>query len=491
MEITFPEFDENNFEDYPLIFAEVDLLHTMARAYDRLGYVQQAVKILTSVKNGLAKLLEDNRQREKKLVNILATLADLLIKIENFQESLDTCELGIELSLKWSKGKQLTRFLYSKAYCLYKLGVHEHLYDLLAETYFCHLLLHNKKQAELVKKNAYEIFGISIETYGTEKLSPHLDGIYLPFERGEIIKCDSLGDLIGKLRVKAGLSQRELCQGVCNVPTMCKIENGKTNTNVYNLEIFMQRLGRDINLYINTFLSKKEFELKQMRDEINVLLSEDRWEKAEILLKEIKDEKKFARGINIQFIKMAEASILLSKEGKYTERYLDMVYDALQISLPKFEKSMIEHYHLSFYEILLINQMALYFCEKGQRPRGIKIFERLIESMNKTYVDETEKIRSYGDILYNYSKSLGLREYYKDALEVIKVGEELCVKHGRLTLLPYYAMNKACDLLELGKKEESLPYFAMACYGSGAIGNVKNQKIAKKYVEDRFGIVFA
>ena len=490
MEITFPEFDENRFEDYPLIFEEVELLHTMARAYERLGDIQQAVKLLTSIKNGLMKLLEDDRQREKKLVSILTTLTDFLIQTGNFQESLTVCESGIDMSLKWSKGKELPQFLYSKAYCLFKLGKHEHVYNLLAEAYFCYLLLHNQKQAEFVKKEAHKIFGISIETYGTEKLSFNLADSYLRFERGEVIKCDSLGDLIGKLRVKAGLSQKELCQGACNVPTMCKIENGKINTNVYTLEVFMQRLGRDINLYINTFLSKREFELKQIRDAISVLLSEDRGEEAEILLKEIKDEKEFKRGINIQFIKKAEARILLLKEGKCTERYLDMLYEALKISLPKFDESMIEHYHLSFYEITLINQIAIYFCEKGQRTRGIKMFERLKESMDKTYVDEIEKMRSYGSILYNYSKNLGLKEYYKEAMEIIEVGEALCVKHGRLTLLPGYAVNKACDLLELGKKEESLPYFAMAYYGSGAVRNIKDHEIIKKYVEDRFGVIF-
>ena len=490
MEITFPEFDENDFEGYPLIFEEVELLHTMARTYERLGNMQQAINLLTSIKNGLMVLPEDKRGKEKRLVNILITLANFLVKSQNFQEAVNICEFGLDISLKWSKGKEIPNLLYIKAYCLFKLCTSEHCYDLLAQAYFGHLMLYNKKQAELVRKNAYEVFGISIETYGAEKLSLNLDISYSKFERGEIIKCSNLGQLIGILRTKAGLSQKELCQGVCNISTMSKIESGQTNTNVYNLEVFMQRLGRDIHTYINTFLSKKEFELKQIRDDIIALLPERRWQEAEILLEQLKNEKEYKKGVNIQFIKMVEASVFLYKEEeKYTESYLDMLYDALKITIPKFHESMIEHYHLSLYEIILINKVALYFCGTGQRFKGIKFFERLKESMDRTYVDELEKMNMYGTILYNYSKSLGLEGRYKEALEIIAIGEKLCVKHGRLTLLPSYAVNKACDLLELGKKEESLPYFAMSYYGCGSVRRIEDRKITKDYVEDTLNLV--
>ena len=490
IKITFPEFDENNFGIYPLIFEEVELLHTMARAYGRLGNIQHAIKILTSIKNSLMVLPEDKRHKEKRLVKVLKTLAEFLVKAEDFQESLEMCELGINISLKWNRGKEIPDFLCIKAYCLFKLDTPKHCYDLLAQAYFGYLLLRKQKQAKLVLKNSYEIFGISIETYGSEKLSLNLDPTHFKFERGEIVKCTSLGNLIGILRTKADLSQQELCQGLCSSPTMSKIESDKVRTNVYNLEVFMQRLGRDANMYINTFLSKKDFDLKQIRDEIMALLPEGHDEGIEVLLEQVKHEKDFKRGSNLQFVKMVESDILFYKEKKYTETYVNMVYDALRITLPKFKESMIEHYHLSFYEISLINKLALYFCETGQRVKGIRIFERLKESMNKTYVDEVEKMNLYGVVLYNYSKMLGLEGRYKEGMEIIEEGGMMCVKHGKLASLPSYAVNKACNLLNLGKKEESLPYFAMAYYGSGAVGRIKNEAITKNYVKDKLGIDF-
>lgn len=489
MDITFPEFNENDFENYPLISEEVELVHTLALAYERMGNIQQAIKILTSIKNSLMVMPADKRSKEKRLVNVLITLTEFLVKSQDFQEAFNICEFGLDISLKWSTGKEIPHILYIKAYCLFKLGTSEHCYDLLAQSYFGYLMLYKKKQAELVRKNAYELFGISIETYGAEKLSLDWNVSYSKFDRGEVIKCNSLGQIIGILRTNAGLSQRELCQGVCNISTMSKIESGQINTNVYNLEVFMQRLGRDINMYVNTFLSKREFILKQIRNDINALLAECRWQEAEILLEQLRDEKEYKKGVNVQFVKMVEATILFRKEEKYTETYLNMSYDALKITIPKFDESMIEHYHLSLYEIMLINRVALYFCETGQSIKGIRVFERLKESMDRTYVDEIEKMNMYGVILYNYSKYLGLEGRYKEALEIIAIGEKLCVKHGKLTLLPSYAVNKACDLLELGKKEESLPYFAMAYYGCGSVRSIRDREITKKYVEDNLDIV--
>ena len=488
--ITFPEFDETNLRSCFLVFEEIELLHTMARSYELLGNIQQAIEVLVFVKNSLVSLPKDVCYKEKKLALILKTLTKFLIKVENFRGALDLCDLGLSVSLKWSKGKEVPSFLYNKAYCLFKLGTPEDCYNLLMQSYFSYLLLRNKEEAELVRQNAYDIFGITIKTYDTEPMPFARDKDYFNLARGKIIKCTSLGNFIGILRVEANISQKELCQGVCSVSMLSRIESDQTRTTVYNLEVFMQRLGRDINLYMNTFLGERNFNMKQTRDLVHVLLSQCRGAEAEVLLNQIKNEKEFKKGVNLQFVKMAEASILFHKDRVYSKQYFNMVYEALTMTLPKFDEDMIRHYPLSFYEIILINKIALYFCESNELKRGLNIFRRVKESMDRTYLDETEKMRTYGTILYNYSKYLGLGEYYKEAMEIIEIGESLCVKHGRLVELPGYAVNTACNLLKLGKKEESLPYFAMSYYGSAAVRKIRNQEATNEHVKKELGIIF-
>jgi hypothetical protein len=164
--------------------------------------------------------------------------------------------------------------------------------------------------------------------------------------------------------------------------------------------------------------------------------------------------------------------------------------DAIKITRPVFNEQNIDRYSLSYNEIVLINKLGIYYSKNNDRPRCIRIFERLRESMNSYSTDESEKIKMYPLILYNYSKQLGLQKRYEEALSIINEGEIMGLKFQRLNMLPGYALNKACDLLEMGNKEKTFPLYAQAYYGSVAIGNNYNQKAITEFTKEKFDLVF-
>ena len=498
LEITYPNFEEDQFRGALLISEEIELMYTLTCTYERKGDMPKALQLLRYMQKGLSALPQDSKHKEKYLPKILLTLSNFLIKSGQFEKALEGCKEGIYTSLMRTSGNELADLFYNKAYCLLKMGDTRLCEGLLYQAYFAYTLLHKKEKAEEVLKNAKIIFDVSINTYNTEKINYHLASKYFPLKRGESVKCKRIGEFIQILRTKANLPQKDIYYGVCSQSNFSKIESGEILPNVYYLEVFMQRLGRDVDKYLHTFLGKEEFNNKQLRDEILVFLGHKKADLAEPLLNQLMSKPSYQKGINLQFIEVAKSSILYNKEG-YSEEYLTIVQNALKLSIPDFDERKIEWYHLSYYEISLINKMACALCDMGKNTdenldkklRGVKIFERLKASIEESYEDETAYIGIYITVLYNYSKHLGLLKRYEEALEIVSLGELLCIKHSKFNYLGSFAINKACDLLELGRREESIPCFAQAYYGHIASNRHKDAKAIKEYVKKKLNIDFA
>jgi len=489
MAVTYDNFDEQNFSGGMLIFEESSLLHAMACAKYRMGNTLEAVSLLCCIQEGITCLPEDAHEKETKLTPILLTLADFLIEGEGYAEALDVCELGNTSSMMRNKGMYTPDFLFNKALCCCKLGDINLCQELLLQSYFCHSMLRRTDKAEQVREYTLNLFDTGFDTYGTEGLvcEPH-DSV---IEHGESIECTGIGNFIAVLREKAGLSQGELCDGICNQSTLYRIEKDWMRANVFCLEAIIQRLGRDINKYFSTFPSVEDFKAKQIRNEINACIINLNFESASRLLDELKLGKVHGKNPLIQqFVKETEAILFAGREGYDKSRYLDMLMEALSITLPRFDEDIVERYRLTYTEITLINQIAIHYSETENRKRGLKLFGRLRESINRFYVDEHEKVRTYITVLYNYSKYLGLSGYYKEALEISNEGAALAAKHKFLLQLFGLTVNQACSLLELGKEKESVPFFAMYYYCCKAFGEEDICRVVVEHVKKRLGIDF-
>jgi transcriptional regulator with XRE-family HTH domain len=361
--------------------------------------------------------------------------------------------------------------------------------EMLYQSYACYTLLHRKARAKRVLEDAENIFGMELKTYGIENLEYDEPEYDESFEPEEAAGCADIGEFIGGLRKSAGISQRKLCKGICNASTYNRIENGLIHGHVYLLEPLMQRLGRDINLYFNTFLSARDFEEKQIRDGFEHFMVARQFEQAERLIDDLAAKKRYQKGVNLQFIKIARSSVVACREG-FSDNYINMVTDALKITIHGFDEQKLETYRLSYNEIFLVNKTALYYIETNETERGIRIFYKLRDSMNNSYADETEKARMYPMVLYNLSRHLERNNRYDEALEISKEGKEQEVNRQRLSLLPGFAVNNALTFFNAGKKDESIPYFALAYYGSFVTGGVVNPNSIGGYAKENLHMIF-
>jgi len=496
MDITYADFDETDFDPTLMYLEESALIHSLALIYATDGALTTAIVLLKKVLFGLVNTLIDTESKEKKLTPVQLSLALLLMQNGDYRQAVDICIDGYHTSCRCNHGKHVPDFLLNLAICLSKLDHTEWCRSLLQCAYFGYALLHKKEQANRVLTMAKETFGITFETYSVESLDL-LPTLPTPKTYGKPIVCKSIGDFIRNLRKDANMSQGQLCKGICSVNNLSKIEKGTISANIYHLEAIMQRLGRHINLYLTLFPSFEDFEEREIRDKVSTLIILNKYDEAEELLDSLKVDTEDSNELNLklQFVLCAKATIIFGKDGK-TEKYLEMLHKALAITLPNFDEKGLATYRLSYYEIVLINQLAGYYASQESdksRKRGMRMYKNLAKAMDTYIVDEDEKVRMYETVLYNYSKYLGLSKQYKKALKVIDKGEMLAQKHDRLRNLSGFAINRACDMLELGQKKESLPFFALAFYGLvifAEYGGAKSAKITLDYVKEHFHVEF-
>lgn len=485
--ITFPEFNEDTFKYEVLIFEEPFLIYALAMLYHLSGELAKATRILESLQKSIEYSPVDNYIKEKILPQIILNKAQILIEEKNFERAVLLYENGIEVSLKWNNGKDVPGLLYQKALCLMKLGRNTEYPEILKQAYACYVLLGKRGKSEEVLENARAIFQVEIEPLKSEIDLTDLwkEPFYAESELS--VKCGNVGELLNKLRHIAGIKQRVVYAGICSPANYSKIENGKVEPNFFALEAFMQRLGRDINQYLDTFLSSQDFYWKQKKRDIHAYLSMNRAIEAENLVRELEADKKNNSNIDLQFILSTKSEIMRIRHG-YSEKYLMLIQEALKKTIANFNEEEIDSYRLTYEEILLINKLACAVSELGDIRRAVKIHQRMKTCMDRTYVHDVEKARTYGMILYNYSKELGLEERYREALEIIEIGERLCVKHQKLNILPRFAFNKACDLLELGQSEQSILYFKLSYYGFMGINMMEASERVKAYVKEKLNI---
>jgi len=496
MSITFPEYQECTVADAILIFEESELLHTKARILFKDGNPIEAISLLENIRAGLSKLPVDDCERERQLGPVLLTLCTYQLAIEDHASAYEASKEGARISYWRKQGKYMPDFILARARSYHGLGLEHRSQNLLMSAYFGYSLVRDGEKAQNTLNLAKEM-DIDFHTHGADNLA-NLPRPIEPYNRGEIVSCANIGEFILKLRKKANLTLDQLCQGIYSTGNLSKIEKNQITGSVYGMEGIMQRLGRHIDYYLNTFLSGKDFDEKQMRDKIIALAASNEYDAAEAMLEALSSKKTFQKGICLQFILKMKAIIQGAKYGP-TPEILKMLREAMQITWLSFDETdpkcvnSISQRPLAYYEISILNQIAMHYRSIEDFSHAIKLYERLKDSMDNSYVDELEKARMYGALLYNYSKTLVQMSRYEEALGIIEEGVNFELRGRRLQNLPDFAINKAVCLLEMGKKEESIPYFAQGYYGANMFsdfGSGENAAIIKDYVKEKLGIDF-
>ena len=306
-----------------------------------------------------------------------------------------------------------------------------------------------------------------------------------------------LGTYIKKRREELKMSQEELCEGLCAVSSLSRIENNQQDPSRNLTKNLLERLGlpkdRFIALWDQKGISAGAL-VREIRDDMiryertsendRPRIREIIWEKLTELEKAVGQDDRNAR----QFL-LAQQAILGGPDGSYglTEK-LAMQLEAIRMTCPKFDPEDFRQGHYSLDETRLINQIAWTYSQLGERKRATDMYYQLLKYVEKNHRELAAYAAHFCLIAHNYAINLGMEKRYSDSIEIAEKGRCLCISRGSYQLLPGFLAIQAACYYFLGEKEKSEALYLHAYYIYNAYGDVVNREIMRQEMKEYLGI---
>lgn len=254
------------------------------------------------------------------------------------------------------------------------------------------------------------------------------------------------GHIVKNRREALGLTQEDLADGICSVPTLSRIENGERMPSKENYEMLLQRLGySDTILY--EFVDEKTLAQHELKFEIRQALSHKDREKARLLLEEYAGNSDPNSAVDKQFIEIVRT--LSSSSAIGLEEKITLLENALKLTCPRYRSGKLPKI-LSYEEIIILNNIANCYMNLGEYDNASAIFFHLKRYYENKMVNREEILRTQPMIFYNLSKCLGLAGKYTECIEICDTGIKIARETGRCVCLAKTLYNRAWSLNKRG-----------------------------------------
>lgn len=254
------------------------------------------------------------------------------------------------------------------------------------------------------------------------------------------------GELIRARRESLGISQEELAEGICSVPTISRIENGTRMPTVSHAELLLQRLGLS-DIPVGLYTDQEQFEIQRLKIQIFVSLEENDPEQAKHLYRELKRRLPEPDSASRQFLTLYE--IILFPEKLTSPQRLETLEAAMRLTCPSYALDRLPR-AMAYSEILVLNNIAACYADQDQPETAIRIFRHIVDFYDRGIVNPEEAWRTQPTLYYNLSKLLGLTGRYDECIEVCEKGIRLAKRSGRTNRLSLTYFNCAWSLLKRG-----------------------------------------
>lgn len=265
------------------------------------------------------------------------------------------------------------------------------------------------------------------------------------------MEIKEIGRMIYTLRLKNGISQEELCQGLCSVAVLSRLELGERRPDILVFNGLIERLGRNPAI-LNTIMTLEEFEyfVKRRNVEISMNLGEYERAKAELLAleEEVKGEALRRQDVNRLYGILA----LLEEDYEEAEEYLKKAVLETRPEFYKEEFGESDRLWLSETEM----NLALLYAYAGERL-GIETGRLLLYLKNyagQKVTDEEVKNQRLSQIMYLMARQKEKEEKWEECYLSCEAVIEAEVKNGAFSMLPQ-ALRTEMLCLEQGVSPEN------------------------------------
>ncbi len=306
-----------------------------------------------------------------------------------------------------------------------------------------------------------------------------------------------VGDLIRKQRAALGMSQSDLCEGICEIATISRLENGSHTPSYKKIKALLEKLGLPDDLY-KVVNSQNELVIEDMeksvRDKVIAFeqsVGSESTSLREDALTAIQALEDYTPDPLVKQRLVHDRVILGKPDGPYApEEQREILLETLRMTLPRFELDKIGQFRYTQEEISLVNQIANSYAQSGESQTAILIYRQLLRYIQENNCQLSRYAGQLSMVSLNYAIELAKTGQYEEALEVAEVGRKVCVEYGRHQSHPCLLHAMAECQHRLGNDPESRELYTQANYLYKAFEMFHNWELLKKDAEEQVGLIF-
>lgn len=431
LEITFPDWKNADYDNICLCRQEIQLLLL-------IGYLN----ILIAAENGnkekqiyaerdnpeeiLEKLLKylnekyaDTEEQAKVLPKCLWLLGIIYKQQDNIGKALKVCERGIEILSVNGVLASMKELLSLKAECLKKIGDDER----YGKCY---------RQIEAIEF-LYQMADIK---YPTEEIITLL----LTSIQEEITVTN---ELIKELREAKGISQEELCEGICTRETLSRIESGKRNPNKRNFFAMLKKMGVERETYYGYIVADDYYLYEKVR---TYFMSEGKTQ--EVLENAEKTFEKLEKNLDKRYLTNRQflETMRIEKKNKDTQsdwkQSIKEMKQILNYSMEGYEGKI---YRVPFrQEVIILVYIAISLRRLDKKEEALEIYRQILEKYEKSMVEKPFHAVPLFLVYVNYVGLLEVSDYLEKSEKIAKEGIAFSLECQRGDIAAEILANISC-----------------------------------------------
>lgn len=298
-----------------------------------------------------------------------------------------------------------------------------------------------------------------------------------------------LGEYIKQRREALGLTQKQVCNGICEPVTLSRLENGKQTPNRTRINAILQRLGLPDDRYIS-LLSKNELKIEALKKEIVACNVTERVKEGREKLAKLEEMEEAKDPLVRQFILRAQVLLGRLDGSCLPEKQIELLFQAIRLTVPQFDLDKIEWFLYSTDEVKIINQIGIAYSDDRQNEKAAEIYAQLLRYVRVHYQETITSIGVLPMVLYNYARVLDLCGWYEEGAALAKEGQEACIQYGHYHFLPHCLEIEAECRHFMGDDESSAELYYQAYYLCKAIRYETGLQVVIREAKDYLGITF-
>lgn len=265
------------------------------------------------------------------------------------------------------------------------------------------------------------------------------------------LRMFNFGQAIKDLRIKVGLSQKELASGICTQAQISKIEKNNDIPSALLLNQLATKLGVDMNYFFEMQESHKVEYIKNSREYIRSLVRHRDYENLYSTILEEKKHPYYQEKVNLQFLLWHEA-ICVHYIEKDADKALEMLYGAMLLTKNK------QYY--TEQEIEMLNSIAIIETENHLYKKSEENFKIALENLKNIpqLTNPLIEIR----MIYGLTKLLTDTGRYLESLDYCNQGIELCKKLESLYALGELYYQCGSNFARMGERKKAIESFEQA-----------------------------